>query len=100
MCLLTTFEAFAARDRVEVSAWDARVTGTVDKTPHGLRFTAFTVEVEMEVDDIVRAKAALASAEHHCLVSHALNTQVAIIANARSPRSREPGGRMPGKAPG
>src|SRR5439155_12501381 len=59
LCLQTTFEAFAARDHVEVLAWQTSVHGTVEKTPHGLAFTKIVVEVDMEVDDPVRAQATL-----------------------------------------
>ena len=83
MCLLTTFEAFAARDHVDLVAWDARVLGTVDKTPQGLRFTAFTVEVDMEVSDVARAQKTLEVAKRHCLVSNALATPVEVIATFR-----------------
>ena len=78
-CLLTTFEAFAVRDRVALLAWDARVTGTVEKTAHGLRFTSYTVEVDLEVDDVERARATLDDAKRHCLISHALTLAVEII---------------------
>ena len=39
LCMLTTFEAFAARDGVELVAWSAKVNGTVEQTPEGPMFT-------------------------------------------------------------
>jgi organic hydroperoxide reductase OsmC/OhrA len=83
MCLLTTFEAFAVRDQVDLFACDVRAFGTVDKTPHGLRFTSFTVEVDMEVSDVVRAQQTLEVAKQHCMVSNALVTPVEVIATFR-----------------
>lgn len=90
MCLLTTFEAVAARDRVELLAWDARVHGTVDRTPQGLRFTAFTIEVDLDVTDVERAQKTLETAKRHCLISNALNTPVEVVPTFR-PVARQAG---------
>ena len=89
-CLLTTFEAFAARDKVALLAWDARVGGTVEKTAHGLRFTSYTVEIDMEVDDVERARATLDVAKQHCLISNALTVPVEISARF-TPVARQAG---------
>jgi organic hydroperoxide reductase OsmC/OhrA len=83
LCLLTTFEAFAARDRVAVLACEVRVHGTVDKTPHGLAFTKLVAEVDMEVDDVMRARATLETARRHCLVSNALKIEPEVVASIR-----------------
>jgi organic hydroperoxide reductase OsmC/OhrA len=80
MCVLTTFEAFAARDRVDLLAWQARVGGTVEKTESGPQFTKFTVEIDMEVSDVERARTTLDEAQRHCLVSKALTAPVEIVA--------------------
>jgi organic hydroperoxide reductase OsmC/OhrA len=90
MCVLTTFEAFAARDRVDLLAWEARVGGMVDRTETGLHFTKFTIEVDMEVSDVERARSTLDEAQQHCLVSNALKAQVEIIAKIR-PFARKAG---------
>lgn len=84
LCLLTTFEALAARDRIGLVAWSARVRGTLDRTAHGLAFTAFTAELDVEVDDPVRARATLAQAERHCIVSNALRVPVEVVATIRA----------------
>jgi organic hydroperoxide reductase OsmC/OhrA len=39
LCMLTTFEAFAARDEIEVLDWKATISGTVDRSPEGLMFS-------------------------------------------------------------
>lgn len=83
LCVLTTFEAFAARDRVDLLAWEARVGGCVDKTEHGPRFTKFTVEVDMEVSDVERARGTLDEAQRHCLLVDALKAPVEIVARIR-----------------
>ena len=83
LCILTTFEAFAARDRVDLLGWEARVGGTVDRGEQGPQFTKFTVEVEMEVSDVERARTTLDEAQKHCLVTNALKAPVEIIAKIR-----------------
>ncbi len=40
-------------------AWEARVGGMVDRTDSGLAFTRFTVDIDMEVSDVERARAVL-----------------------------------------
>ena len=85
MCVLTTFEAFAARARVDLLAWEARVGGMVDRTEHGLVFTKFTLDVDMEVSDVERARAVLEETNQHCLISNALRAPVEIEAKIRVP---------------
>lgn len=86
LCLLTTFEAFAARDKLALLAWEAKVSGTLSKTPRGLEFTEFHVDVDMEVDDVERAQRTLHDAQRHCLVSNALRTPVDVQATIRPAR--------------
>jgi organic hydroperoxide reductase OsmC/OhrA len=83
MCVLTTFEAFAARARVDLLGWEARVGGMVDRSETGLTFTKFTLEIDMEVSDVDRARATLDEAQQHCLVSNALRAPVEIVAKIR-----------------
>jgi len=85
MCVLTTFEAFAARAQVTLLAWEARVGGNVDRTDAGLRFTKFTVEIDMEVSDVERAQAVLDETRRHCLVSSSLVAAVEIEAKIHQP---------------
>ena len=82
-CLLTTFEAFAARDRIDLVGWEARVGGMVEKTDNGLEFTRYRVEIEMEVGDPDRARVTLEDAKEHCLVVNALRAPVDIDAKIR-----------------
>ncbi len=85
LCLLTTFEALAARDRIDLVAWEARVGGMVDKTDKGLQFTKYQVEIDMEVSDPERARATLDEAKQHCLIANALRAPVEIDAKIRTP---------------
>ncbi|HEY5921219.1 MAG TPA: OsmC family protein [Kofleriaceae bacterium] len=85
MCVLTTFEAFAARARVDLLAWEARVGGMVDRDEIGLRFTKFTVDIDMEVSDVERARAVLEETKQHCMISNALRAPVEIGAKIHAP---------------
>lgn len=84
MCLLTTFEAFAVRDRVDIATWEARVHGTVGKTAAGLAFTRVVVELDMDVGDVERARSALADARRHCMVANALKVDVEVVPTIRA----------------
>lgn len=83
LCLLTTFEAFAARDRIDLLAWEARVGGTVDRRENGPVFTQYTVEIDMEVVDVERARTTLDEAQRHCLILNGLKAPVEIVAKIR-----------------
>jgi organic hydroperoxide reductase OsmC/OhrA len=85
MGVLTTFEAFAAREKVTVLAWQARVGGTVTRTETGLRFSKYIVEVDMEVNDVDRAREALEQTKAHCLIANALVAPVEIEATIHLP---------------
>lgn len=85
MSVLTTFEAFAAREKVTVLSWEAHVGGTVIRTETGLRFTKYVVEVAMEVSDVDRARAALEQTKMHCLVGNALAAPFEIEATINQP---------------
>ena len=83
MSVLTTFEALAARARLDLLAWEARVGGAVDRTETGLEFTKFTVEIDMEVGDVERARTVLDETQQHCVVSKVLRAPVEFIAKIR-----------------
>jgi len=85
MCVLTTFEAFAARARVDLLAWEARVGGMVDREVTGLAFAKFTVDIDMEVSDVERARAVLDETRQHCLIANALRATVDIAAKIHAP---------------
>jgi len=80
MCVLTTYEALAARARLDIKAWEARVGGMVEKTDSGLVFSKFTVDLDMEVSDVERAREVLEETKRHCLVANALRVPVEIEA--------------------
>ena len=85
MCVLTTFEALAARARVDLLTWEARVGGMVDRVETGLSLTRFTVDIDMEVSDVERARAVLGETKQHCLIANALRAPVDIEAKIHAP---------------
>lgn len=80
MSVLTTFEALAARARVDLLGWEARVGGMVDRTESGLRFMKFNIEIDMEVSDPDLARKVLDETKEHCLITNALEAPVEIEA--------------------
>jgi organic hydroperoxide reductase OsmC/OhrA len=81
LCLFTTFEVLAQRDRLDVVCWRETVTGTLEKTSIGLRFTSFQIEVQVEVADgqLERTRRLLDRAHQLCIISNALNIPVAVV---------------------
>jgi organic hydroperoxide reductase OsmC/OhrA len=89
LCLGATFRAMATRARLEVPHYRAQAEGLLDKTEHGLAFTAITIEAELEVAaaDAERAERLLHSAKAHCIVGNSLKTPVElrVITKALAP---------------
>ena len=88
LCLLTTFESFAARDKVDLLGWEAQVAATVAKTSSGLAITKLTIALDMEVGDVAQAHATLEIAKRHCLVSNALSVPVEVVPTIRPAQLR------------
>ncbi|HET9625884.1 MAG TPA: OsmC family protein [Kofleriaceae bacterium] len=86
LCMLTTFEAFAARDGIEILAWDAQTSGTVDRTPEGLSFTSIVLELDITIaGNTERVDATLEDAKQYCLVLNSLRVPVVVEAQIHSP---------------
>jgi organic hydroperoxide reductase OsmC/OhrA len=80
LCLMTTFEAIAAKARLQVIRYECRAEATLDRRDGPLAFTALGLHVEIEVgpDDADRVGRLLASAKKHCLVANALRAPVTL----------------------
>ena len=84
ICMLTTFEAFAARDGIEIARWDATVNGTVERTPEGLMFTTMLMSIDMDIGGRTdRVAQTLEDAKQYCLVLNSLRVPVVIEAQIR-----------------
>jgi organic hydroperoxide reductase OsmC/OhrA len=94
LCMLTTFEAFAARDGIEVLAWDAKVNGTVEQTPEGRMFTSIVLVLDMELaGNVDRVDDTLEDVKQSCLVLNSLRVPVVIETQIRTPN--EVSGELP-----
>ena len=80
-CFYATFRALAQRDTLSVHSFVCRVTGTVDKGPAGLTFSAIRLSVDVDVADagqFALARSLLAKAERRCIVTQSLRIPVRI----------------------
>lgn len=78
-CLLTTFEAFAARDQIEIHAWTTHASGTVERTAEGLQFTSIVLSLEMTIGgNVTLVEQTLEDARRYSLVLSSLRTPVVI----------------------
>lgn len=86
LCMLTTFEAFAARDGIEVVTWNATVNGQVERSPEGLQFSSIVLCLDMEltgnVDDVDKT---IEDAKQYCLVLNSLRVPVVVETTIRTP---------------
>jgi organic hydroperoxide reductase OsmC/OhrA len=86
MCMLTTFEAFATRDGIEVNRWDANVSGTVERTPEGLMFTSIVLSIDMEISgNVASIETTLEDAKQYCLVINSLRVPVVVETQIHTP---------------
>lgn len=86
LCMLTTFEAFAARDGLELITWTAVIRGTVERSTEGLIFSSIVLCLDMDVggrlDDIEKT---LEDAKQYCLIINSLRVPVVVEATIRTP---------------
>lgn len=86
LCMLTTFEAFAARDGIEVVTWNATVNGGVERSPEGLQFTSIVLGLDMEIrGDVENVEKTLDDAKQYCLILNSLRAPVVVEATIRTP---------------
>lgn len=81
LCLETTFDALAARERVSFDSWRAHVEGVVDRTAAGLAFTSIRATVEITApQDALEKVREVAHKARHCLISSSLRVPVEVVA--------------------
>ncbi|MEJ7603303.1 MAG: OsmC family protein [Kofleriaceae bacterium] len=86
LCMLTTFEAFATRDGIQLLQWNANVSGTVERTPEGLMFTSIVLCISMEIDgNVTKVDQTLEDAKAYCLVINSLRVPVVVESEIRTP---------------
>lgn len=86
LCLKTTFDAYARRDKLEVRDWRGTGTGVLEKSPTGPAFTSVQLQVELKVGtgDEDRARKLIETAEHHCIISNAIKAPVVLEVHVSS----------------
>ncbi len=88
--MLTTFEAFAARDGIELLRWDANVSGSVERTPEGLMFESIVLGIDMEIaGNIEKVETTLEDAKQYCLVLNSLRVPVVLETQIHTPEDDE-----------
>lgn len=86
ICMLTTFEAFAARDGIQVLDWNASINGTVDRSPDGLMFSSIVMCLDMELaGNVDHVERTIEDAKQYCLVLNSLRVPVVIETSIRTP---------------
>ncbi len=82
LCLKTTFDAYARRDKLEVLSWAGSGTGVLEKSATGPVFTAVNLRVELKVPagDEERGRKLLETAESRCIISNAIKAPVHLEA--------------------
>lgn len=89
LCMLTTFEAFAARDGIEVQDWNAQLEGDVERSPEGLIFTSIIMTLDMEITgNVDEVEKTIEDAKQYCLVLNSLRVPVVVETNIRTPEQR------------
>jgi len=90
LCMLTTFEAFAARDGIEVLRWVATARGTVSRTSEGLMFTSIVLGIDMEITgNVDHVERTLDDAKRYCLVLNSLRVPVIVEAEIQTAEQAE-----------
>lgn len=84
-CFWTTFEAFARRATLAVQDFAGTAAGILDRGPSGSPVPVFIsielkVAVMVDAGDVARTRAVLEKAERNCIISHALNVGVKVVA--------------------
>ncbi len=89
--LLTTFEAFAARDSIEIHDWTATLGGDVEQTPDGMMFTSIIMSLDMELSgNVGLVEQTLEDAKQGCLVLNSLRVPLVVETMIRRPDQRVP----------
>lgn len=85
LCMLTTFEAVAMRDGIEIVTWNATVNGSVEPSPEGLQFSSIVLGLDMELKgDLENVEKTIEDAKQSCLVLNSLRVPVVVETTIRT----------------
>lgn len=86
LCMLTTFEAFCARDGIELLDWNASIKGSVERSADGLIFSSIVLCIDMVVaGNVDRVEDTLEDAKRYCLILNSLSVPVVVETTIRTP---------------
>jgi peroxiredoxin-like protein len=80
-CFITTFRAIADVSHFDFKRLEVEVTGTLEKTPEGLRFTQVIIKPELTLDEDTHKEQAfrlLEKAKRNCLISRSLSAETVL----------------------
>lgn len=84
LCILTTFEAFCARDGIELVQWNANLDGAVERSSQGLIFSSIVLSLDMEISgNVDRVEQTLEDAKRYCLIINSLSVPVVVETTIR-----------------
>lgn len=79
LCILTTFEAFCARDGIDLVQWNANVNGMVERSAQGLIFSSIVLSLDMEISgNVEHVEQTLEDAKRYCLIINSLSVPVVV----------------------
>jgi len=79
-CVMTTFQVYAAKERIPIGIYRCVAEATLDRTRVGLAFTRIVLRVDLTVaaSDVERVEKVLQLAKRDCIVSNTLNLPVEL----------------------
>ena len=88
-CLMATFAAVARAQGIPVDAYVSKAHAILDRTPEGVAFTHFNIEVQIACafGDEERVRTAMTRAKGRCLVANALRLPVEVEVQVAAARA-------------
>jgi organic hydroperoxide reductase OsmC/OhrA len=82
LCFMATLQSLASRSGLTVVSYASESSGILDRTPSGLEFVSFTLEVELHVPAGQKdaADRLVESAKNHCIVARSLKRPIDLQA--------------------
>jgi organic hydroperoxide reductase OsmC/OhrA len=80
LCVMTTFQVYAAKERLPIGIYRCVAEATLDRTKGGPAFTRIVLRVDMTVaaSDVERAEKVLQAAKRDCIISNTLKIPVQL----------------------
>ncbi len=82
VCLMTTFLSIAENSKLEFSNFSCKARGKMEKVESEFMITEIDLLPEVTVNaekDIERAERIIQKAEHHCLISNSIKSEIKLF---------------------